>query len=122
MLFRSWEKKLREIERKKYDARTFLEELKLMVYEIVKSVLSDNTNRRVTLMEEEKVAPKKRASSPKKRVKKEKVKEESAPAITELSEGSPCPLCGKGVVIKGKTAYGCSEWKSGCAFRKPFTQ
>ncbi|KAA6308258.1 hypothetical protein EZS27_040063, partial [termite gut metagenome] len=29
-------------------------------------------------------------------------------------------LCGKGVVIKGKTAYGCSEWKSGCAYRKPF--
>ena len=23
-------------------------------------------------------------------------------------------------VIKGKTAYGCSEWKSGCTFRKPF--
>jgi ADP-ribose pyrophosphatase len=34
--------------------------------------------------------------------------------------GQPCPLCGKGTVIKGKTAYGCSEWKSGCTFRKPF--
>ena len=34
--------------------------------------------------------------------------------------GQPCPICGKGTVIKGKTAYGCSEWKSGCTFRKPF--
>src|SRR5699024_8897847 len=40
-----WEKKLREIEKKTYDARQFLEELKQMVSEIVNSVLSDNTNR-----------------------------------------------------------------------------
>ena len=32
----------------------------------------------------------------------------------------PCPLCGKGVIIKGKTAYGCSEWRNGCTFRKAF--
>ena len=32
--------------------------------------------------------------------------------------GKPCPLCGKGHIIKGKTAYGCSEWKSGCSWRK----
>ena len=31
-----------------------------------------------------------------------------------------CPLCGKGTIIKGKTAYGCSEWKNGCTYRKPF--
>ena len=47
-----WEKKLREIERKSYDASTFLDELKQMVAEVVHSVLSDNTNRRVTTMEE----------------------------------------------------------------------
>ena len=32
--------------------------------------------------------------------------------------GKPCPLCGKGHIIKGKTAYGCSEWKNGCSWRK----
>lgn len=32
-----------------------------------------------------------------------------------------CPLCGK-PVIKGKTAYGCSDWKNGCPFRLPFEQ
>jgi DNA topoisomerase-3 len=34
--------------------------------------------------------------------------------------GQPCPLCGKGRIIKGRTAYGCSEWKSGCGWRKAF--
>jgi len=32
--------------------------------------------------------------------------------------GTVCPVCGKGKIIKGKTAYGCSEWKNGCTFRK----
>ena len=36
--------------------------------------------------------------------------------------GKLCPLCGKGVIIKGKTAYGCSNWKSGCQYRQPFSQ
>ena len=31
-----------------------------------------------------------------------------------------CPKCKKGKIIKGKTAYGCSEWKGGCSFRIPF--
>ncbi|MCR5645752.1 MAG: DNA topoisomerase 3 [Bacteroidales bacterium] len=34
--------------------------------------------------------------------------------------GKPCPLCGKGTIIKGRTAYGCSEWKTGCTWRRPF--
>ena len=34
--------------------------------------------------------------------------------------GQPCPVCGKGTIIKGKTAYGCSNWRNGCTFRKPF--
>ena len=32
--------------------------------------------------------------------------------------GKPCPLCGKGTIIKGRTAYGCSEWKNGCVWRR----
>ncbi|MFM7021791.1 MAG: DNA topoisomerase 3 [Flavobacteriales bacterium] len=31
-----------------------------------------------------------------------------------------CPKCKKGKIIKGKAAYGCSEWKGGCDFRVPF--
>ena len=33
-----------------------------------------------------------------------------------------CPVCGKGHVIKGKTAWGCSRWKEGCTYRKPFDE
>ena len=45
-----WEKKLRQIERKEYEAKTFLEELKAMVSEIVMSVLRDNTARHVPVI------------------------------------------------------------------------
>ena len=125
-----WEKKLREIERKTYDARQFLEELKQMVSEIVMSVLSDNTNRRITIQdavaaqaeEKAKKEPKRRERKPS--VPKEK-KPKATPAATSLTTanadslvGQPCPLCGKGTIIKGKTAYGCSEWKNGCTYRK----
>jgi len=111
-----WEKKLREIEKKNYDARTFLEELKQMVCDLVHQVLSDSSNRRVTVME---------ATEEKK--PQEKKKRERKPATFKVLPKSPdsligtlCPLCGKGILIKGKTAYGCSEWKNGCTFRKEF--
>ena len=42
-----WEKKLRQIERREYEAKIFLDELKAMVSEIVMSVLRDNTARHV---------------------------------------------------------------------------
>ena len=110
-----WEKKLREIEQHKYEARQFLDELKQMVTEIVTTVMMDNSNRRVaaTIMEEKpkKTAPKK-ASKPK--------KTETAPANPDAIIGQPCPLCGKGHIIKGKTAYGCSEWRNGCGWRQNF--
>ena len=124
-----WEKKLREIEKKSYNAGTFLTELKQMVSELVFTVLRDNTNRRITIMpaEEKKPAPAKRKkaadTTPKKTAAKPKV---SKPEPTILPEGDAiigmvCPVCGKGHIIKGKTAYGCSEWKNGCTFRKPLT-
>lgn len=121
-----WEKKLREIEKKSYDATTFLNELKQMVSEIVHSVLSDNTNRRVTAIEETatKAATPSTAKQPKKdrHPTKNTSSATSAPAIPSDNElvGKTCPLCGKGTIIKGKTAYGCSEWKNGCTYRKSF--
>ncbi len=38
-----WEKKLRDIERKNYEAKQFIEELKEMLIDVVNSVLRDNT-------------------------------------------------------------------------------
>ncbi len=152
-----WEKKLREIERRTYDASLFLEELKQMVAEVVNSVLSDNSNRHITILpaadaEESgkqkgsKAATKqsegsssqpKRQSKPRKKVAEKKPQSDAAEstkqgevkektAVNPASVGSDklvgqvCPLCGKGQIIKGKTAYGCSEWRNGCTFRKPF--
>ena len=223
-----WEKKLREIEQHRYEARQFLDELKQMVTEIVTTVMMDNSNRRVTATIEEpkKVGSKKNTSpKPKKEVAKSaapKTKpipkeivnqilqatriEEVVGEFVALSKhgnnlngkcpfhddksgtfnvntqrnifkcfscgkggdaakflmeykrisypealrylakkynipidgdasapetiqsipspdaiiGQPCPLCGKGHIIKGKTAYGCSEWRNGCGWRKAF--
>ena len=134
-----WEKKLREIERKSYDAATFLNELKQMVAEIVQSVLSDNTNRRITVTADEPKSTTKRGTSKKNeegtdnktKVSRAKASKPRTPTTKKSSIATPipdgdaiigmvCPICGKGHVIKGKTAYGCSEWKNGCKFRKPF--
>ena len=129
-----WERRLRLIEKRSYDAKTFLDELKVMVAEIVQTVLSDNTNRRVTettaetlQAEKKKSGNKEKTTVKKKTVRKKAEKEKNIPAASQaapdhVSEGSVCPVCGKGHIIKGKTAYGCSEWKNGCTFRSPFKE
>ena len=127
-----WEKKLRDIERQEYEPALFLEELKAQVTEIVRDVMADNTNRRVTTVSEEALKkkststgqkPKKTASADgeqkpaKKRTATRKKKE---PESDAPQEGQPCPLCGQGVVIRGNTAFGCSRWREGCTWRLPF--
>ncbi|MDR0895558.1 MAG: DNA topoisomerase 3 [Prevotellaceae bacterium] len=89
-----WESKLRAIERCTYSAEQFLEELKQMVSDIVAGVLCDNTGR-------------------------EQLQTPSAGNRSPV-EGTTCPLCKKGTIIKGKTAYGCSDWRNGCTYRVPF--
>ena len=44
-----WEKKLRDIEHQTYDAQQFINELKQQVTDIVNDVMSDPTNRRITV-------------------------------------------------------------------------
>ncbi|HRZ97299.1 MAG TPA: DNA topoisomerase 3 [Paludibacter sp.] len=89
-----WEKKLRQIERGEYEAKEFLEELKEMLRQIVFNVKSDNrrtfTTTGIVLSDEKSII------------------------------GTSCPVCGKGTIIKGNKAYGCSEWKNGCSFRQSF--
>lgn len=47
-----WERKLRQIEQRQYDAHQFLAELKQMVTEVVMEVMRDNSNRHVSITEE----------------------------------------------------------------------
>ena len=132
-----WEKKLRDIEHKKYEAADFINELKQQVTEIVYDVLRDNSNRRVTITTDEdlKKAKKKKTAAPKKVAAKSAATSSTAstknaaaspqPATSEPSAddsiiGTTCPVCGKGTIIKGKTAYGCSNWKNGCTYRVAF--
>ncbi len=58
-----WEKKLRDIEHQKYDAKQFIDELKVQVATIVQEVMSDPSNRRVTVLSD---AELKKLKSPKK--------------------------------------------------------
>ena len=117
-----WEKKLRDIEHRTYNPGLFIRELKEQIQAIVCQVLSDNSNRRVTVIDpEEDKKQKKKAVKPAKVPRQAKVSAKSAPqASTSPVVGSVCPLCGKGTIIKGKTAYGCSNWASGCTYRVPF--
>ena len=56
-----WEKKLRDIESKKYDAQQFINELKQQVTAIVHDVMVDPTNRRITVMPAEEEKKKKKS-------------------------------------------------------------
>ena len=121
-----WEKKLRDIEHKKYDAGQFIEELKAQIAEIVRDVLSDTTNRRVTVLSEQdlkkKMAPKAQ-TAPKPAPAAPKAPAAPQPAPQNAADplvGQKCPLCGEGHIIKGKAAYGCSRWNEGCTWRKAF--
>ena len=51
----------------------------------------------------------------------ETVKLKAKKAAPKTSEkGTTCPKCSEGLIIKGKTVFGCSRWKEGCDLRIPF--
>ena len=122
-----WEKKLRQIERGTYEARTFLDELKQLVHQVVYNVLSDQSGRTITIeqpaAEPAKPERKSRSKSPsetgtKPPAKSKRTKKKETTAAPTPNDAVPrCPLCGKGTLLRGKTAYGCSEYKNGCTFR-----
>lgn len=123
-----WEKRLRDIEHKKDDAADFINGLKQQVTEIVNDVLRDNTNRRVTILTDEDLKKKKKTTKKKTTTAKADTKKPDAPQPTPPDStsaddsiiGTTCPVCGKGTIIKGKTAYGCSNWRNGCTYRVDF--
>ena len=105
-----WEKKLREIEAGKYEISAFMIELKEMVTEIVRQV-KQSPMKMITVVAA--------GNAPEEIVSKSE-KENKPKLSSEMNEKIGCPKCKKGMIIKGKTAWGCAEYRSGCKFLIPF--
>ncbi len=98
-----WEKQLKDIEKGEYSAAAFIKNMKRMVDALVYEVRSET----------------KRANISQANV----IKNRQAKAAEKKQKGllaETCPKCKKGTLIKGKSAYGCSAFKSGCRFVLPF--
>ena len=108
-----WEKKLRLIERGEFSASQFIDELKQMIGEIVLNVLRDNNSGSIAVEQGKPAKPKSQSAKEGKEPKKPRKRLNS---IEEI----PCPVCGKGHLVKGHTAFGCSEYKNGCHTVLPF--
>ena len=115
-----WENKLRRIEHHDYSAQQFIAELKQMVCELVDTVLRDANPRRVTASASTELPAQLTAKKGKSTTATATAPPNEKPKRKVIRAGSPCPQCGEGKVLKGKTAYGCSRWKEGCTWRKPF--
>ncbi len=115
-----WENKLRRIEHHDYSAQQFIAELKQMVCELVDTVLRDANPRRVTASASAELPARLTAKKGESTTATATAPPNEKPKRKVIRAGSPCPQCGEGKVLKGKTAYGCSRWKEGCTWRKPF--
>ena len=115
-----WQKKLREIEQDKYDAATFINELKAQVARIVSDVMHDSSGQLIVYGDDDKPRGKAKKSAEKTTTKSaSKSTTKSTRKTKTIKVGDVCPKCKQGHVIKGNTAYGCSRWKEGCDFRAP---
>ena len=118
-----WEKKLRDIEKGTFAASQFIDELKQMVGNVVLEVMKENPTHRLVVTQSnvsannQPIVSTDQNASKKQPTASSKRKSSKKPTI---KEGARCPKCGKGVIIKGRTAYGCSLWREGCDWRQPF--
>ena len=100
----SWEKQLKDIEKGEFSASAFISNMKRMVDALVYEVRSET----------------KRANISQAAVLKSRKKKETQKQIAGIT-AEKCPKCKKGTLLKGKAAFGCSAFKSGCNFILPFS-
>lgn len=98
-----WEKRLKEIEQGNFNAGIFIKNMKKMVDDLVYEVRSEKVRANISYTTNAK-------PSEKKNIKK----------TTGISAEN-CPKCKKGTILKGKTAFGCSNYKNGCDLKLPFS-
>ncbi|HQF49004.1 MAG TPA: DNA topoisomerase, partial [Flavobacterium alvei] len=100
----SWEKQLKDIEKGTFTAGAFIKNMKQMVETLVYEVRSEtrraNISHTQSIQKQEAVVEKKKADG----------------ILAEV-----CPKCKKATLIKGKSAYGCGDYKAGCRFVLPYT-
>ena len=98
-----WEKQLKEIEKGNFSVAAYINNMKKMIDRLVYEVRMEQHSAQIsyTHNKPEKKTPKKQ---PTKNI------------TTEV-----CPKCKTGHLLKGKTAYGCSNYKNGCDFKLAFT-
>ncbi|NNC49547.1 MAG: DNA topoisomerase III, partial [Flaviramulus sp.] len=99
----SWEKQLKDIEKGEFSAGAFIKNMKRMVDALVYEVRSETKRANIS-----------QATVLKNR-KQINTKKKTAGLTTET-----CPKCKQAMLLKGKNAYGCSAFKSGCDFVLPF--
>lgn len=101
-----WEKRLKEIERGEFNAGTFIRNMKKMVDDLVYEVRSSKRVARIShaISDSQDISPEKKS------------KKSSKKQVT----GKTCPKCGQGKLLKGKAAFGCSEYGKSCDFTIPF--
>ncbi|MCD2258938.1 type IA DNA topoisomerase [Psychroserpens luteolus] len=98
-----WEKQLKDIEKGDFSASLFIKNMKKMVDELVYEVRSESSRANIS----QAIVIKQRQA---------KANQTKAAGISS----EQCPKCKKGHILKGKSAYGCSHFKSGCDFVMPF--
>jgi DNA topoisomerase-3 len=99
----TWEKQLKDIEKGTYTAGMFIKNMKFMVDALVYEVRSETQRANIS-----------HAGSVQKQ--EATVEKKKAAGITAES----CPKCKKATLIKGKSAYGCGNYKAGCDFVLPY--
>lgn len=98
-----WEKQLKDIEKGEYSAGTFIKNMKRMVDQLVYEVRSET----------------KRANISQATIIQNLEKKKQTKKVSRIT-AETCPKCKKGSLLKGKSAYGCSNYKNGCNFILPF--
>ncbi|WP_405566641.1 DNA topoisomerase 3 [Polaribacter sp. Asnod6-C07] len=101
-----WEKRLKEIERGEFNAGTFINNMKKMVDQLVYEVRSNTSKKRIS-SNNVISSTVENSTKPKTKTKKQVA-------------GKTCPKCKTGQLLKGSSAYGCSEYKNNCNFKIPF--
>ena len=109
-----WEKRLKEIERGEFSAATFINNMKKMVDELVYEVRSNKSSKRISSVIANDKSMKQSATS------NTKTSSKKASTKNKNVAGKTCPKCKKGQLLKGSSAFGCSEYKNNCDFKIPF--